>query len=215
MSTIIKKYLPSFDILEATTDRDLSYKNYQSLKPVRVGEFTSGIVFDFAYSRWLSFLNGAVNDAFVATKQLYGKPLVISFYSKHWHAKGTAQLEQLSALNEQVNASGGNLIIISAETAGEDFAALAKEHKLSLNFYFDQNNKIAKQLGVYSDKDPIWNWFAGVDLNVPMLATYVIGTEKNVVFAHNDRDDHNDLNNDQIIEAVRKSAFINDLLLSA
>src|SRR4051812_26420783 len=99
MSTIINNF-PSFDLSEAITDRDLSYKNYQSLKPVKTGEFTSGIVFDFAYSRWLSFSNGAVNDAFIATKQLYGKPLVISFYSEHWHAKAVAHLEQLSALSE-------------------------------------------------------------------------------------------------------------------
>lgn len=215
MSTIIKRNIPAFDILEATTDRDLSYKNYQSVKPVKAGEFTSGLNLDFAYARWQSFSNGLPDDASIATKQLYGTPLVISFYSKHWHAKGAAHLAQLSALSEQVRANGGNLIVISAESASEELNDLAKKHKLSLNFYFDVNHNVATQLGVYSENDPIWNWFAGVDLNVPMLATYVIGTEKNVVYAHNERDHRDILNNDAVINAVSQSAFINNLLLSA
>ena len=215
MPTTITRNIPAFDILEATTDRDLSYKNYQSLKPVKTGEFTAGLNLDFAYAKWQSFFNGLPDDASIATKQLYGAPLVISFYSKHWHARGAAHLVQLSALSEQVRANGGNLIVISAEAASEELNSLAKDHNLSLNFYFDQKHNVATQLGVFSENDPIWNWFAGVDQNVPMLATYVIGTEKNVVYAHNERDHWDTLNDDAVINAVSQSAFINNLLLSA
>lgn len=213
--SIIVKNRPSFDISEATTDRDLSFKNYQSLKPVKTGAFISRINFDFAYSRWQNFTNGVADDAFIATKQIYGKPLVISFYSKHWHAKGAEHLKQLSALQEEVRANGGNLVVISAEAIDEDLLETAFDNNISLNFYFDQNNSIAKQLGVYSDKDPIWNWFAGVDLNVPLLATFVIGAEQNIVFDHNDRDHAGSLNNETVVNAVRHSAFISNLLLSA
>ncbi len=214
MATIIANR-PKFDLIEASTDKDLSYKNYHSLSPVKAGGFVSRINFDFAYSRWQNFSNGVADDAFIATKQIYGKPLVISFYSKHWHAKGVEHLKQLSALNDQVKANGGTLVVVSAEAIDEELLDIAFENRLSLNFYFDQNNSIAKQLGVFSDKDPIWNWFAGVDLNVPLLATFVLGTEQNVVFAHNDRDHAEALSNINVINAVRQSAFINNLLLSA
>jgi len=214
MATVINNR-PSFDILEATTDRDLSFKNYQSLKPVKTGAFVSRISFDFSYSHWQNFTNGVVDDTFIATKQIYGQPLVISFYSKHWHAKGVEDLKQLSALHAQVKASGGNLVVISAEAIDEVLAGLAFDNNLSLNFYFDQSNAIAKQLGVYSDTDPIWNWFAGIDLNVPLLSTFVINTEQNIVFDHNYRDYATALSNETVLSAVRQSAFINNLLLSA
>jgi peroxiredoxin len=215
MATTSTIKYPSFDLLEATIDRDLSYKNYQSLKPVKTGFAVSRIGFDFTYSRWQSFLNGVPDDTFVATKQLHGQPLVISFYSKHWNGKGLNYLKQLSSLHKEVKASGGSLIIISAEAFSEELAELAFRNNLSLTFYFDQNNSIAQQLGVYSENDPIWNWFAGIDLNVPLLSTFVIATENVVVFDHNHRDYEESLPTYEIIKAVSDSAYISNLLLSA
>ena len=214
VTTSTIKY-PSFDLLEATIDRDLSYKNYQSLKPVKAGYAISRIGFDFAYSRWQSFLNGVPDDTFVATKQLYGQPLVISFYSKYWNGKGAEYLKQLSNLHKEIKANGGSLIIISAEAFSEELALLAFRSNLSLTFYFDQSNAIAEQLGVYSEKDPIWNWFAGIDQNVPLLSSFVIATENVVVFDHNHRDYDESLPNCEIIKAVSDSAYISNLLLSA
>lgn len=215
MATISTIKYPSFDLLEATIDRDLSYKNYQSLKPVKTGFAVSRIGFDFTYSRWQSFLNGVPDDTFVATKQLHGQPLVISFYSKHWNDKGLNYLKQLSSLHKEVKASGGSLIIISAEAFSGELAELAFRNNLSLTFYFDQNNSIAEQLGVYSENDPIWNWFAGIDLNVPLLSTFVIATENVVVFDHNHRDYEESLPTYEIIKVVTDSAYISNLLLSA
>lgn len=215
MATTSTIKYPSFDLLEATIDRDLSYKNYQSLKPVKTGYSISRIGFDFAYSQWQSFLNGVADDTFVATKQLYGQPLVISFYSKYWNGKGLDYLKQLSSLHKEVKANGGSLIIISAEAFNEELAELAFRNNLSLIFYFDQSNSIAQQLGVYSENDPIWNWFAGIDLNVPLLSTFVIATENIVVFDHNHRDYDESLPSYEIIKAVGDSAYISNLLLSA
>jgi peroxiredoxin len=206
---------PSFDLLEATIDRDLSYKNYLSLKPAKTGISVPRISFDFAYSRWQSFSNGVIDDTFVATKQLYGQPLVVSFYSKHWNGKGAEYIKQLSNLHKEVKANGGSLIVVSAEEFSEELAKAAFRNNLSLTFYFDQNNTIAEQLGVYSENDPIWNWFAGIDQNVPLLSTFVIGAGNNIVFDHNFRDYDERLPNQDLIKAVSDSAFINNLLLSA
>ena len=214
VTTSAIKY-PTFDLSEIIIDRDLSYKNYQSLKPVKTGYAVSRIGFDFAYSRWQSFLNGVPNDTFVATKQLYGQPLVISFYSKYWNGKGLDYLKQLSSLHKEVKANGGSLIIISAEAFSEELAEMAFRNDLSLTFYFDENNSIAQQLGVYSENDPIWNWFAGIDLNVPLLSTFVIAAENVVVFDHNHRDHQEGLPSYELIKAVSDSASISNLLLSA
>jgi peroxiredoxin len=215
MATTSTIKYPSFDLLEATIDRDLSYKNYQSLKPVKTGYAVSRIGFDFAYSKWQSFLNGVQDDTFVATKQLYGQQLVVSFYSKHWNGRGLDYLKQLNRLHKEIKANGGSLIIISAEAFSEELAEMAFSNNLSLTFYFDQSNAIAEQLGVYSENDPIWNWFAGIDLNVPLLSTFVITTENVVVFDHNHCDYDESLPSYEIIKAVSYSAYISNLLLSA
>jgi len=214
MTTTTTKY-PEFDLLEASIDRDLSYKNYQSLKPVKTGHSISRIAFDFAYPRWQNFLNGVADDTFVATKQLYGQPLVISFYSKHWHGKGVEYLKQLNDLNKEIKANGGNLIIISAEGFSEDLTEMVFANDLSLTFYFDQSNQIAEKLRVYSESDPIWNWFAGIDSNAPLLSTFVIASENVVIFDHNHRDYDEVLPASDLLKAVNDAAFISHLLLSA
>ena len=214
MTTTTIKY-PSFDLLEASIDRDLTYKNYQSLKPVKTGHSISRIAFDFAYPRWECFSNGIADDTFVATKQLYGRPLVISFYSKHWNGKGAEYLKQLSDLKNEVKANGGSSIVISAEAFSEELTDLAQKNNLSLTFYFDQDNSIATQLGVYSEDDPIWNWFAGIDQNVPLLSTFVIAAENVVVLNHNHRDHDEVLPGYDVIKSVSDASVLSNLLLSA
>lgn len=215
MNTTIEITYPEFDLLEATIDRDLSYNNYQSLKPAKTGTAILNINFDFSYERWVSFSNGLVNDAFVATKQLTGKPLVLSFYSTHWNGKGVEYLKQLSSINKQLKASGGNLVVVSAGEFNEELVNLAFENNLSVTFYFDPANAIADQFGVYSDNDPIWNWFSGIDNNVPLLSTFVVGADKTIIFDHNYRDYAETLPAAEIVNAVGESAYIRRLLLSA
>ncbi|MFD0749085.1 redoxin domain-containing protein [Mucilaginibacter calamicampi] len=214
MTTTTLKY-PSFDLLEVNIDRDLSYKSYQSLKPVKTGDTISRLAFDFSYSRWQNFLNGTTDDTFVATKQLYGQPIVISFYSRHWHGKGIEYLKQLNSLHKEVKANGGNLIVISAEDFTEDLAEMALSNNLSLTIYFDPKNEIAEQMGVYSENDPIWNWFAGIDSNAPLLSSFVVANENVIVFDHNYRDYDEVLLSRDLIKAVGDSTYISNLLLSA
>ncbi len=215
MNTTIDITYPEFDLLEATIDRDLSYNNYQSLKPAKTGAAISNISFDFSYDRWVSFQNGLTNDDFVATKQISGKPLVLSFYSNYWNGKGIEYLKQLSSISKQVKASGGNLVVVSAEGFSDELAGMAFENNLTVTFYFDPNNAIADQFGVYSDNDPIWNWFSGIDNNVPLLSTFVVGSDKTIIFDHNYRDYAETLPTAELVSAVSESAYIRRLLLSA
>ncbi len=215
MKITLETTYPEFDLLEASIDRDLSYNNYQSLKPAKKGSLISNINFDFSYNNWVGFNNGIVNEAFVATKQVLGRPLVLSFYSNYWNGKGVDYLKQLSSLSKQVKSNGGNLVVVSAEAFSEDLINLVFENNLTLSFYFDTNNRIADQFGVYSDNDPIWNWFSGIDNNVPLLSTFVISAEKNVIFDHNYRDYAETLPANELLNAVSDSAYMRKLLLSA
>jgi peroxiredoxin len=208
MLTTINKY-PYFDLSEIIIERDLSYKAYKALKPVKAGNYVPDIKLDTDYANWQNFYNGAPTPGHIATRQLLSKPLVISFYSKHWQDRGIDQLKQLNALQYEIKANGGNLVIINADGPNEDLAKIAWEHNLSLNFYFDKDNKIAEKFRVYSEEDPTWNTFAGIDVNVPLLATYVVDTAKHIVFDHVDRNLTDTFVADEILTAVYHSALNN------
>jgi len=142
-------------------------------------------------------------------KQLLNKPLVISFYSRHWLHLGLKQLNQLNAVQHEIKANGGNLLIINAEK-DDDLVKIAWENSLSLNFYHDINNELAESFRVYSENDPTWNRFSGIDTNVPLLATFVIDPSKQIAYDHIDPDFSGAISPENILSAVYHSALTNN-----
>ncbi|BAU54178.1 redoxin domain-containing protein [Mucilaginibacter gotjawali] len=205
---------PYFELLEIVAEFDLSYKPYQPLKPLKAGNFITGLTLKTDQLRWQRFYGGAETFGPVVLRQLLNKPLVISFYSRHWKGNGLGQLTRLNDLQNEIKASGGNLLIINAGN-DEDLAKTAWENDLSLNFYFDENHEIAELFGVYSENYPVWNRFSGIDVNVPLLATYVIDQFKQVVYADVDMDLTGSFSANGIIAAVYESALLRNNKKSA
>jgi peroxiredoxin len=215
MLTTATKY-PFFDLSEIIPEANFPYKAYQSLKPVRTGNLIPDVNLSTQYSRWQNFYNGAPTHGPISLKHFYGKPLAIAFYSKHWGEYGIEQLKQLNAIQAEIKANGGNLLVITAD--GEDDEQLARitwEHSLSLNFYYDVDNEIAQKFRVYSENDPTWNTFSGIDVNIPLLAVYVIDTDRQIAFDHINRDLSNTFIADEMISAVYESALVNNRRRSA
>ena len=206
MLTATNKY-PFFDLSEIIPDVDLSYKVFQPLQPVKAGNVVPDFNLKSDYDRWQRFYSGAETHGPVLLRQLLNKPLVISFYSKHWQDQGLKQLIQLNAFQNEIKANGGNLLIINAEN--DDYPGkIAWANNLSLNFYFDANNEIAEKFRIYSENDPVWNKFSGIDVNVPLLATYVIDPSKQVVYDHIDLDFTGTFSSQSVLSAVYESASI-------
>lgn len=208
MLTTINKY-PFFDLTEIILEKEFSYKAYKSIQPVNAGNYVPDIKLESGYDIWQNFNNGAPTYGPIA-RQLFDKPLVISFYSKHWGDRGIDQLKQLNTLQTEIKANGGNLVIISAEAPSQELAKIAWEQNLSLNFYFDKDNKIAKKFRVFSEEDPTWNRFAGIDENIPLLSTYVIDTAKHILYAHVDKNLTNTFLSEEVVAAVYGSALNNN-----
>ncbi len=127
---------------------------------------------------------------------------------------GLEQLKQLNAIQYEIKANGGNLLVITPEK-DEELNAKAWEHNLSLSFYYDTDNAIAKHFRVYSEDDPAWNRFSGIDENAPLLATYVVDTAKQVVFDHVDINFTGPFPSKNIISAVYLTALSNNRRRSA
>jgi peroxiredoxin len=206
MLTSANKY-PFFELLEIIPEIDLTYKPYQPVKPVKSGNFIPDLSFKRDQSRWLQFCGGTEIFGPVLLRQLLNKPLVISFYSKYWGESGLDQLIRLNALQNEIKANGGNLLIINAEN-DDDLVRTAWRNDLSLNFYIDENHEIAEMFRVYSENYPVWNRFSGIDVNVPLLAIYVIDPSKQVVYADIDMDLTGNFSPDDILQAVYESAVI-------
>lgn len=68
---------------------------------------------------------------------------------------------------------------------------------------------------VYSENYSVWNWFSGIDVNLPLLANYVIDPLKKVVYADIDMDLTGDFSAKAILEAVYESALIRNNKRSA
>ncbi len=82
--------------------------------------------------------------------QLFNKPLVIGFYSSHWQKHGLELLNSLNAIQHEIKACGGNLLIISSEKKDRSLEKIIWDNNLSLSFYFDSDKEIAEKFGVYS-----------------------------------------------------------------
>lgn len=213
-TTINHTKYPFFDLSEIIPERDLSFKAYKPLRPVRSGNYLPDFTLHAAYTRWQHFFNGAETHGALLLRQLLSKPLVISFYSPQWQQHGLEQLKQLNAIQAEIKASGGNLIIITAEKEKE-LEKLVWENNLSLNFYFDAQHQIAQSLRIYSDADPVWNRFSGIDTNVPLLATYVLDANRQVIYDQVSLDLGESIAAKNIISAVYGASLAENLKRSA
>ena len=214
LATINKNKYPYFDLSEIIPEADLAFKPYKALKPVRTGNYLPNFTLQSGYGRFQHFFNGAETHGASQLRQLLSKPLVISFYAPQWRQYGLNRLKQLNAIHSEIRAGGGNLLIITAEKES-GLEKIAWENNLSLNFYFDANNEIAQSLRIYSDNDPAWNKFPGIDTNVPLLATYVLDTHKQVVYDDAKVDFTEVLNTWDVIAAVYGASLAGSFKKSA
>lgn len=178
---------PSFDISEIISELDVVFKSFQSTEPAKAGDLLPDFSLQKDNSRWMQFLNGEEIQAPILLNQLFNKPLVVGFYSHYWQQHGLDLLQQLNNIQHDIKTNGGNLLIISSEK-DRTLEKIVWDNTLSLSFYFDKSMEIAEKLRIYSENDPIWNRFSGIDINVPLLATYVISPAGQIEYDHIDLD---------------------------
>lgn len=200
---------PDFDFSEIINEPDLFYRPFRSVDPVKAGANMPDFTFQKDSSRWQQFFNGAESHGPALLNQLLNRPLIIAFYSKHWRAYGIDLLKRLNAIQPEIKSHGGNILVISAEKEN-DLEKIAWENNLSLNFYFDTENEIAEKFRIYSDHDPIWNKFSGIDTNVPLLAAYVISITGKVDYAYVEQDFSGAFPDKEILTSVRRNSNADD-----
>lgn len=202
---------PYFDLSEIEPDQDFVFRSFHKSEPVRSGDILPDFSLEKEPGRWQQFFNGAETHGPVLFHKLLNKPLVIGFYSYHWQRYGIDLLKQLSALQNDIGANKASLLIISSEKDGK-LEKVVWDNNLSLNFYFDEDKHIAEKFRIYSEHDPIWNKFSGIDTNVPLLATYVVSASGQIEYDHIDPDFSKTFPTSEIISAVKKAGQRQDNL---
>ena len=174
---------PEFDNVELQHEQDFIFHPRQALKPVTTGEMVPDFIFEKDSFRWQQFHNGVGTNGAIPLRQLLNKNLVLAFYSSAWQKHGLDMLKQLSGIQHEVRANDVNLLVIHAEKSRR-LEKLAWDNDLSLSFYFDAENDIAERFGIYSESDPVWNRFSGIDHNVPLLSAYSIASYGRILYNH-------------------------------
>lgn len=193
---------PVFDFSEITRETIIN-KKYQPLQPLQAGQLIPDLKLINKNGTWLS---SKIRDyeGTVFTHQLLSKPLIISFYAESWNRKGIHILKKLQTVQNEIIAVGGNLLIVTAEGPFKQ-SELNRIHNFNFSFYHDVNHEIARQFKVYSDGDPIWNEFSGIDVNVPLLATYVLSPNGQIVYDHIDTSFNGKFPSAEIINATKNA----------
>ncbi|MFB9844554.1 redoxin domain-containing protein [Mucilaginibacter ginsenosidivorans] len=170
---------------EIAPNHEYTFRTTYALKPVKKGDAVPDFTLEKDNFRWQQFFNGVETHGPIMLRQMLNKPLVISFYSSHWREYGLNLLKQLNNIQQDIRGFDANLLVISAEKERR-LEKLAWDNNMSLSFYFDAQREVAERFGVYSESDPIWTRISGVDINVPLLATYVISPSGKIIYDHID-----------------------------
>ncbi|WP_280384306.1 peroxiredoxin-like family protein [Nocardia wallacei] len=147
--------------------------------------------------------------SFTLAHALRDGPVVLSFYRGGWCPYCNVQLHTLQTALPQVRAHGARLVAISPDSP-DDSLTTAERHALEFEVLSDTGNHVARTYGllftVPADVRDIYRT-AGADLDatnaeLPVPATYVVGTDGRIRYAHIDGDYRNRAEADDVLKVL-------------
>ena len=129
------------------------------------------------------------------------KPLVLSFYCNCWGSYAPRHLDALKALAPQVEALGGQLLILTNESQKE-IGRIARKLDSAALIYHDKNYNVARSYGVFSETSPIWDRIAGISEEVFTPSLFVLGRDRRVGYAFVDEDFDNTPDVKTVLKAI-------------
>ncbi len=124
-------------------------------------------------------------DAYISVQHFLDlqQPLVLAFFSGF--NTNNSSFNSLLSLQKQVQKNGGNLVVIANNTSREFRKRL--NEITNLNVFFDYDNEIAEQFGLFDVSNPLRNWVSGIDdENASLPAIYLIAPDRQITFHYVD-----------------------------
>ncbi|MBB5918095.1 peroxiredoxin [Nocardia transvalensis] len=136
-------------------------------------------------------------------------PVVLSFYRGGWCPYCNVQLHTLQQALPEFRAQGARLVAVSPD-APDDSLSTAERHGLEFDVLSDPDVRVARSYGlVFTVPEEVRDIYrtAGADLaatdaTLPIPATYLIGTDGHIRYAHVDGDYRNRAEADDILKAL-------------
>ncbi len=85
----------------------------------------------------------------VSTSKFIGNPSIFLFYRGNWCPLCMAQIKEIAGQYKELEKRNANMVLISPQPHGHT-RSLSKKFDLSFNFLVDPDNRVAKQLQIFS-----------------------------------------------------------------
>lgn len=164
-------------------------KNRDELKTSKQAPY-----FQFDPNNWI--INGADRTPLSVRRldQLNDKPVIVLFYSRLWKEEGIRFLDHFKKLNPT---DEFDLLIITPDNS-IDLTAFYGKFGKGPYVYRDRQNLLAEKFGVWSEDEPTWSRYSGLNDNVALLSAFVVDTAGRIAFNYiesfNEELEHSDLN---------------------
>lgn len=202
MITHARQY-PQFDFLEATPELEFSFKRYEKLVPLKSGDHVPAFTAASNRGRWHHFFDENLFSVSRRSFTYTRKPLLLYFFDSAWGEAAEAHLKQLDALRSELRLNQTNLLIVTSGSA-DQLQQLSWDNGLLLEVYADKKNQLAELLNIYSEQNPAWNRYAGVEDNVALPALYLLDHTRQIVYAYAN-EDINELPVGEVTEALSRT----------
>ncbi len=160
-------------------------------------------------------LPNAQNDSIHLYTMLNNGPVVLSFYRGGWCPFCNLEIRALQSILPDIKSMGASLVAVSPEIPDNSLNTKEKNN-LEFEVLSDIGNATTRDYGllftVYEEMRPLYlKW--GLDIpasngdetwQLPVPATYIIGTNKNVAAAHVDKDYTKRMEPQQILAELEK-----------
>lgn len=174
---------PQFDKLELDLQPEVINRKYTPLQPLKAGVLLTDLHHHPLVVRSIGQQGGLSSSP-----ALYShKTLVLYFYSQQWGATGLQHLQQLQAISHQAGQHNSVVVVVDADGNTSNLADVLWQNNLQLPVYADAEHEIASRLGVYAEQSPAWNYYGGINSNVPLPAVFVLSEGMEILYDFSNR----------------------------
>jgi peroxiredoxin len=144
-------------------------------------------------------------------------PVIVTFYRGGWCPYCNLELRAFQQILPEIKAAGASLVAISPEKP-DDTVSTAEKNALDFEVLSDAGQKVGRAFGlVYTFSDELISTYKqfGQDIPgrngsdewaLPISATYVIGQDGQIIYAHKDADYRDRAEPAEVLQVLKKTA---------
>ncbi|MBV1910656.1 MAG: peroxiredoxin family protein [Kangiellaceae bacterium] len=165
---------------------------------ISISGFVSFLIYNFWYSslsrptnnkiakgnQLPKFVITATDSTRVSSETFIGNPTVMIFFRGNWCPLCMAQIKEIVADYKRISSLGAKVKFISPQPK-KNTIKLANSHKLELEFYTDNGNKAAKQLGIEMKNGlPMGMEMLGYDSDTVLPTVIITDSNGTILYAN-------------------------------